>query len=388
MEFQRSETIPTDIKEWYYEPMFKLNSLQSNMLWRIGFDGSNIIVHHGHVDGSIQTELVEVSLNNSGRTLHEQSVLEINNRYLKKHREGYRGKNEPPAIKGPMLAHKYEHGKTKLNYPIGCTVKLDGIRCLIRKDNDKIVYRSRNNKEYQHLSVFDNCMEKFFELLPPSIELDGEMFSDELTFNDISSVFRKEKNTNDKQMIKYIKYYIFDCNLEKPYEDRWGMLVDTYNKLCESFDGINLIVMVNTFWAKNDNELMSFHRYSRQKGFEGTMIRKLYISDKTSKGYTSSLYLSGRKNNILKFKDIEEEEGEILGVEEGKGREKGLALIKVRDPRGNEFSVRPSATFEQRKIWFDDPSLIIEKKMTYQYQNLSEFGVPRFPVGKDIRDYE
>ena len=112
MEFQRSETIPTDIKEWYYEPMFKLNSLQSNMLWRIGFDGSNIIVHHGHVDGSIQTELVEVSLNNSGRTLHEQSVLEINNRYLKKHREGYRGKNEPPAIKGPMLAHKYEHGKT------------------------------------------------------------------------------------------------------------------------------------------------------------------------------------------------------------------------------------------------------------------------------------
>jgi len=26
--------------------------------------------------------------------------------------------------------------------------------------------------------------------------------------------------------------------------------------------------------------------------------------------------------------------------------------------------------------------------MTYQYQNLSEFGVPRFPVGKDIRDYE
>ena len=63
-------------------------------------------------------------------------------------------------------------------------------------------------------------------------------------------------------------------------------------------------------------------------------------------------------------------------------------MIKVKDPRGNEFSVRPSATFEQRKIWFDDPNLIVGKKMTYQYQNLSEFGVPRFPEGKDIRDYE
>ena len=388
MEFERSETIPNNVKEWYYHPMFKLNANGANMMWRIGFDGSNIVVHHGHVDGAIQTELVEVTINNSGRSLHEQSVLEVNNRYLRKHREGYRAKNEPPAIKGPMLAHKYEHGKTKLNYPIGCTVKLDGIRCLIRRDEDKIIYRSRNNKEYKHLAVFDDCMTKFFELLPPSIELDGEMYSDNLTFNDISSVFRKEKNTDNQQMIKYIKYYIFDCNLEKPYEDRWTMLVNAYNRFSESYTDVNLIVVVNTFWAKNDNELMSFHRYARSKGYEGTMIRKLYMSDKTPKGYTSSLYLSGRKNNILKLKDIEEEEGIILGVEEGKGREKGLALIKVKDPRGNEFSVRPSATFEQRKIWFDDPNLIVGKKMTYQYQNLSEFGVPRFPVGKDIRDYE
>ena len=388
MEFQREDTIPSDIEQWFYHPMFKINANGANMMWKIGFDGSNIIVEHGHVDGAIQTELVEVTVNNSGRSLHEQSILEINNRYLKKHREGYRSKNEPPAIKGPMLAHKYEHGKTNLNYPVGCTVKLDGIRCLIRRDNDKIIYRSRNNKEYKHLSVFDDCMTKFFELLPPSIELDGEMYSDELTFNDISSVFRKEKNTDNQQMIKYIKYYIFDCNLEKPYEDRWTVLVNAYNKFCKEFDGINMIVVVNTFWAKNDNELMSFHRYARSKGYEGTMIRKLYMSDKTPKGFTSSLYLSGRKNNILKLKDIEEEEGEILGVEEGKGREKGLALIKVKDPRGNEFSVRPSATFEQRKVWFDDPSLIVGRKMTYQYQNLSEFGVPRFPVGKDIRDYE
>ena len=388
MEFHRSQTIPEDVKEWHYQPMFKENSNGALMLWRIGFDGSHIVVHHGHKDGAIQIERVEVLTNNSGRTLYEQSLLEINNRYLKKHREGYRGTDEPPAIKGPMLAHKYEHGKTKLNYPVGCTVKLDGIRCLIRRDNDKIIYRSRNNKEYQHLSVFDNCMNTFFDCLPPSIELDGEMYSNTLTFNDISSVFRKEKNTDNKEMVKYIKYHIFDCNLNSPYEERWKILVDAYKEFCQSYKDINLIVVVNTFWAKNDNELMSFHRFARSKGFEGTMIRKLYVSDKTPKGYTSSLYLSGRKNNILKLKDIEEEEGIILGVEDGKGREKGLALIKVKDPRGNEFSVRPSATFEQRKIWFDDPNLIVGKKMTYQYQNLSEFGVPRFPVGKDIRDYE
>ena len=75
-------------------------------------------------------------------------------------------------------------------------------------------------------------------------------------------------------------------------------------------------------------------------------------------------------------------------MQEGKGRESGIALITIRDPRGNVFLLRPAATFETRKHWFDNPGMIIGKKMTYHYQNLSETGVPRFAVGKEIRDYE
>jgi ATP-dependent DNA ligase len=388
MDFERSETIPQGTNHWFYKPIYKSNLNGVTMLWKIGFNNPNIIVQHGHKQGAIQTETVEVETNSSGRDIYEQSLIQINNRYLRKHREGYRDENEPAAIKGPMLAHKYEHGKTVLNYPVGCTVKLDGIRCLIRQKENGVIYRSRNNKEYKHLSVFDDCLNAFFDALPPSVEVDGEMYSDNLTFNDISSVFRKEVNTDNEEIKKYIKYYIFDCNIEKPYEDRWKILVSAYKRMCETFIGVNLIVVVNTFWAKNETELFSFHKYARSKNFEGTMIRKLYVSDKTDKGYKSSLYLSGRKNNILKLKDMEEEEGEIVGIVEGKGREKGIALITVRDPRGNEFNVRPAATFKQRKVWFDEPSLIVGKNMTYQFQNLSEFGVPRFPVGKDIRDYE
>ena len=158
-------------------------------------------------------------------------MIQVNNRYLKKHREGYRSENEPKGIDGPMLAHKYEHGKTKLKYPVGCTVKLDGIRCLIRQNNDNIIYRSRNNKEYKHLIVFDDCMKKFFEYLPPSIELDGEMFSESLTFNEISSIFRREKNTDNEKIKKYIKYYIFDCNIDSPYEERMENFVKFISKI-------------------------------------------------------------------------------------------------------------------------------------------------------------
>jgi len=386
MEFQRSDQVPGVLDHWFYKGIYKQNMNGATMVWKIGFDHPNIVVHHGHKGGAIQVEMVEVQMNSSGRSVNEQACLEINNRYLRKYREGYRGVNEPPAIKGPMLAHKYEHGKTVLKYPVGCTVKLDGIRCLIRRDEDgKVRYRSRNNKEYTHLSVFDESLNALFDALPPSVELDGEMYADKLTFNEISSVFRKEVNTNDEEMKTHIKYHIFDCNLEKPYEDRWSVLVKAYLRMNL---GSNLVVVVNTFWAKDEQDLFAFHKYATTNGFEGTMIRKLHIADKTEKGYKSSLYLSGRKTNILKLKDMEEEEGEIIGIAEGKGREKGIALIKVKDPRGNEFNVRPAATFKQRKVWFDDPSLIVGKRMTYHFQNLSEFGVPRFPVGKDIRDYE
>lgn len=387
MEISRNATfVPTD--EWYYEPMFKPNANGALMKWRVGFCSPNIVIEHGHVDGAIQRELVEVTLNSSGRNIYEQSQIEINNRYLKKHREGYRAKDEPPPLKGPMLAHKYEHGKTKLDYPVGCTVKLDGIRCLIRKQGDKLQYRSRNNKEYTHLTLFDPSITALFDLLPPGVELDGEMFSEDLTFNQISSVFRKEVNTNNEDLRKYIKYYVFDCNLAMPYEQRWGLLIKSYISMCKTFSGDNMVRVVNTFWAKDHDALMEFHRFSMSKGYEGTMIRALYSSNPTPKGYELSLYKSGRKKNILKLKDIEEEEGEIIGVEEGKGRERGIALMNVKDPRGNVFLVRPAATFETRKVWFDNPETIIGKKMTYHYQNLSETGVPRFAVGKEIRDYE
>lgn len=384
-----SRNTPFELSDqWYYETMYKTNTNSALMKWRIGFENPFIIIEHGHVDGAIQKEEVEVTLNSSGRNILEQAHIEINNRYLKKHREGYRAKDEPPPLHGPMLAHKYEHGKTQLEYPVGCTVKLDGIRCLIRKKDDTVQYRSRNNKEYTHLKIFDESLTALFDVLPPGVELDGEMFSEDLTFNQISSVFRKEVNTNNDDIRAYIRYYIFDCNVMLPYEKRWEMLVRSYATMCSSFTGKNMVRVVNTFWANDYNDLLKFHQFSKQNGYEGTMIRALYVSNQTPKGYQLSLYKSGRKKNILKLKDIEEEEGEIIGVEEGKGRESGIALFKVKDPRANIFLVRPAATFKQRKVWFDNPDHIIGKRLTYHYQNLSETGVPRFAVGKEIRDYE
>jgi DNA ligase-1 len=100
------------------------------------------------------------------------------------------------------------------------------------------------------------------------------------------------------------------------------------------------------------------------------------------------LYKSGRSNNLLKVKTFIDEECEIVGVEKAKGTEADAALLVVRDIRGNIFSVRPAASFEERRNWLSDSQLVIGRKATIVYQELSPYNIPRFPIVKAIRDYE
>ena len=132
--------------------IFKENALGSVISWSIKFEkkSKHLIIDFGQVDGKIQTDRVEV-IPKANRTLEEQALLEMNSRYTKKKREGYNEQNLKPPLKGPMLAKKYEN-KTVLNFPLGLTTKIDGIRCLSLFYNGRIRYYSRNNLEWKHLS--------------------------------------------------------------------------------------------------------------------------------------------------------------------------------------------------------------------------------------------
>jgi len=80
-----------------------------------------------------------------------------------------------------------------------------------------------------------------------------------------------------------------------------------------------------------------------------------------------------------------------VGAEEGKGKDKGTVIwicsITSGDDSGT-FSVRPKGTFEERTDWFKNYKSYVGKNLTVQFQNLTNGGIPRFPVGIAIRDYE
>ena len=94
-----------------------------------------------------------------------------------------------------------------------------------------------------------------------------------------------------------------------------------------------------------------------------------------------------RSNNLIKLKVFEDKEFEIVGVEEATGRDAGTAIF-VCKCKGGTFNVKPQGSRELRAKYFRQRKSLIGKKVTVQFQGLSDDGIPRFPSAVAVRDYE
>lgn len=372
---------------WKLPPLFREDATGKNSTWQIGFDGvDRLIMRFGKVGGVIRTTRTEV-VPKVKRNMQEQALQEARHRYDEKVRkDGYHTETEDaPEIPQPMLANKWEPGKTKITYPVGAEPKLDGIRALARKEGNEIIFRSRNGKEFFFLQHIRDRLAIFMTYLPTGAVPDGEFYSFILSFNEITGIVRQQKNPHPRENL--VEYFIFDLILPNnpSFEERYKILVDAYqayaddghlsfNEAGEVDDPIRLVAMT---LATSQQDLLEFHDEYVQMGYEGLIIRKLNMP-----------YKFGRGSNLLKYKEFQDEEGEIVDVEEAKGTEEGAAILIIRDARGNELPVRFRAPIEERRRWFENPDLVLGKKATIRYQELTPDGIPRFPVGVAIRDYE
>ena len=84
-------------------------------------------------------------------------------------------------------------------------------------------------------------------------------------------------------------------------------------------------------------------------GYEGVMIKKLAGYKPTKTDLKQAEYKQDKGTNILKFKSFFDEEGEVIGVHDSKGREKGAAVLEDKDNKGHTFSVRMKGEIDDRK---------------------------------------
>jgi DNA ligase-1 len=91
---------------------------------------------------------------------------------------------------------------------------------------------------------------------------------------------------------------------------------------------------------------------------------------------------------LQKVKRFVDDEFEIIGGKDGSGRESGLVVFRCVTDSGLEFDVRPRGTHEIRAEMFKNLNEYLGKNLTVRYQELTDDGKPRFPVGLAVRDYE
>ena len=245
----------------------------------------------------------------------------------------------------PMLAHKWAERGKHITAPFYVQPKIDGVRLLVSNKGGI----SRTGKVIKGTETWG-------KELKDGEYLDGECYHPDLTFEQITSLFRMRPDALEFRVFDY-----FDTNRpDLTFEERLPR------------------INVETILVPDKKELPKFHAKFMEQGYEGTMIRE-----------AKSVYEIGKRSNyLLKHKDFTTDEFKVIGVKEATGRDEGTPVWECETKDGRTFSVRPEGTSLSRKKQWEYRDQYIGQLLTVRYQNLTEFGVPRFPVGIIFRDYE
>ena len=114
-------------------------------------------------------------------------------------------------------------------------------------------------------------------------------------------------------------------------------------------------------------------------GYEGTMIRS---------GGDEPYRLKYRSPSLLKLKDFQDDEFVIIGAKNSIGKAEGQCVFRCQTATKGEFDVRMKGTDQTRLEQWEQRDKYMGKMLTCRFQNLSDEGIPIFPVGIAIRDYE
>ena len=352
-------------------------------VWNIQVIGSTIRVSYGYQDGAVTVNEKTITAGkNIGKknetTPEQQATSEARSTWDKKKTGGYAESLDDAHVPGvadaaavaaheailPMLAHDYHKRGKDIKFPCFVQPKLDGVRCIFKNG----VLTSRQGK------VFPNMEHIAQDLKDVDLVLDGELYSNTLNFQQFVGLVRKKKhNDAEKQLLRQVKFHVYDCVNDKPFSVRNESINNLFSKRLYAFSEPLL-----TEECKAKDDLKKFHDKYVAEGKEGLIIRN-----------KDGLYqLAARSKDLQKYKEFEDAEYKVSGFTEGEGLEKGLVIWICETSAGKSFHVRPRGTHEARAEIFNEAKDYVGKSLTVRYQELTEEGIPRFPVGIAFRDYE
>lgn len=373
-----------------YPKLYKRTSTGAIQVWWMQIEDHAYRTHSGQLDGKIVTSLwTLVDAKNVGRanetTREEQAILEVEAKYTKKVEQGkyyndLRAIDSVAKFFSPMLAHKFDPDRIEEHFYL--QPKLNGCRCIA----DVNGLWSRNGKEFVNTPHISEELKDFFEANPEA-KLDGELYNHDYNtqFQTLISSIKKGKPdaASIAKSAEVVEYHIYDFPTHKGnFGERWNALESLFHasKLEES----TTIRLVPTWRSSDVKTAQGLHERNKAKGYEGSIIRL----DKP--------YENKRTFSLMKYKDFLDGEFKIRDILEGKGNWSGVAKsvrldlpAGVTSAKGEDYfdaGVKGDKDFAKKLL--DEKHLYIGKPGTVVYQELSEYGVPIFPIFHAVRDYE
>ena len=257
--------------------------------------------------------------------------------------------------------------------------KLDGVRCLIRKEGNKVTAYSRQGNEFTTLQkVIDDV-----SMMTNDFVLDGEIcLLDENDNEDFQGIMKQIKRKD--HTIKNPKYIIFDYLTLQEFDTKESdtKLSDRLIRLpLHQYDTLSILEQIN---IDNEQQLSEMIADADANGYEGVMLRK-------NVGYEGK-----RSKNLLKCKKFFDAEYEVLDIEfdshrvirEGKEVVIPMLANVWIEHKGYRVAVGSGWNQEQRIRYQANPEQLLGKTITVQYfeeTKNQEGGISlRFPTVKHV----
>lgn len=328
-------------------------------VWHISVDDHDILIEYGIEHGALQTQRETIEHGKAGRTLYQQIRSRFESRinkqlllgYKRTREEAMEGPSNALGLMQPMLAQVYKKNVVDISDAY-VQYKYDGNRCLITKQDGKLIAYSRRGKEFTTLG---HILEGMW--IEEGATVDGELYSHGATLQEIVSWVRKEQPGT-----KRVSFHGYDYIDTTPYAQRLERLQDiTWG------EHAHLVPTKHISEVDLDLEF----RGARDEGYEGLILRV------GQGGYE----VNKRSKSLLKVKEFFDAEFKVIGIELSKAKIP-VAQCLV---NGQIFACTLPGTFEEKDQQFINKEHYIGKALTVTFSGYTKDGIPFQPIAKEWR---
>tara|TARA_R100001086_G_scaffold211678_1_gene127682 strand:- start:3067 stop:4182 length:1116 start_codon:yes stop_codon:yes gene_type:complete len=357
-------------------PLYHRDSKGKVRVWRTWAEGPYVYSEAGILDGKQIRSKRRCAPTNVGRsnarTAAQQAAFEAQADWTNKVERKYSETipKETDQLPLPMLAQPYykkdgsltSHAK-KAVYPADVQPKFDGVRCIARRDGGEVKLFSRAGKLYD----VPHVAQQLERWLPEGMELDGELYIHGRSLQQITSLVKRPRPESFA-----LRYQVYDVPRFRGSTDVWRVRCDWLKRnLTETAS----VKRVHHLSADDEGMVRAVHERFVERGFEGAIVR-LREAD----------YAYGfRSSGLLKVKAFSSDEFEVVDCVQGVGKDEGTATFVCTLDGERTFKARMKGTLAERRAFWQERDRYIGERLTVEYFQLTDDGVPQFPVGVSFR---